>query len=133
MSVVGAAQVGGKTGSRTAQHAVLPCGVHRAPRPQPPVPEQRCGPVQPADALRMGNARPACPAAAMAWRSNGNDRRAAHTYKDRQNNDQEKVLTLEVEEFVRRFLMHVVPAGFHKIRHYGLLAAQRFSVWKSKI
>ena len=34
------------------------------------------------------------------------------------------ILTLEVEEFVRRFLMHVLPAGFHKIRHYGLLAAR---------
>ena len=34
------------------------------------------------------------------------------------------MLTLEVEEFVRRFLMHVLPARFHKIRHYGLLAAR---------
>ncbi len=46
------------------------------------------------------------------------------TYKDRQKNDQEKVLTLDAEEFIRRFLMHVLPAGFHKIRHYGLLAAR---------
>ena len=52
------------------------------------------------------------------------DGKVTFSYKDRQKNDQEKVLTLEVEEFVRRFLMHVLPAGFHKIRHYGLLAAR---------
>ena len=33
-------------------------------------------------------------------------------------------MTLDVEEFVRRFLLHVLPAGFHKTRHYGLLAAR---------
>jgi hypothetical protein len=52
------------------------------------------------------------------------DGRVTFSYKDRQHNDQEKVMTLDVEEFVRRFLMHVLPAGFHKIRHYGLLAAR---------
>lgn len=52
------------------------------------------------------------------------DGKVTFTYKDRQHNDQEKVLTLDVEEFVRRFLLHVLPSGFHKIRHYGLLAAK---------
>ena len=52
------------------------------------------------------------------------DGRVTFKYKDRQHNDQEKVLTLDAEEFVRRFLLHVLPAGFHKIRHYGLLAAR---------
>jgi hypothetical protein len=52
------------------------------------------------------------------------DGRVTFSYKDRQHNDQEKVLTLDVEEFVRRFMLHVLPAGFHKIRHYGLLAAR---------
>jgi len=33
-----------------------------------------------------------------------------------------KTMTLEVGEFMRRFLLHVLPAGFHRIRHYGLLA-----------
>ena len=33
-----------------------------------------------------------------------------------------KVMTLAPEEFMRRFLLHVLPAGFHRIRHYGLLA-----------
>jgi hypothetical protein len=31
-------------------------------------------------------------------------------------------MTLESSEFMRRFLLHVLPAGFHRIRHYGLLA-----------
>jgi len=33
-----------------------------------------------------------------------------------------KAMTLEVGEFMRRFLLHVLPSGFHRIRHYGLLA-----------
>lgn len=33
-----------------------------------------------------------------------------------------KTMTLGVEEFMRRFLLHVLPGGFHRIRHYGLLA-----------
>jgi len=33
-----------------------------------------------------------------------------------------KSMTLPTEEFMRRFLLHVLPSGFHRIRHYGLLA-----------
>ena len=33
-----------------------------------------------------------------------------------------KTMTLAASEFMRRFLLHVLPAGFHRIRHYGLLA-----------
>ena len=33
-----------------------------------------------------------------------------------------KTMTLQTEEFMRRFLLHVLPSGFHRIRHYGLLA-----------
>jgi hypothetical protein len=33
-----------------------------------------------------------------------------------------KTMTLDVGEFMRRFLLHVLPGGFHRIRHYGLLA-----------
>ncbi len=33
-----------------------------------------------------------------------------------------KSMTLEPEEFMRRFLLHVLPGGFHRIRHYGLIA-----------
>jgi hypothetical protein len=33
-----------------------------------------------------------------------------------------KMMTLDAHEFIRRFLIHVLPSGFHRIRHYGLLA-----------
>src|SRR4029453_19158581 len=33
-----------------------------------------------------------------------------------------KAMTLGAGEFIRRFLLHVLPGGFHRIRHYGLLA-----------
>ena len=36
--------------------------------------------------------------------------------------DRYKTLTLATPEFIRRFLLHVLPSGFHRIRHYGLLA-----------
>jgi putative transposase len=32
-------------------------------------------------------------------------------------------MTLATDEFIRRFLLHVLPKGFHRIRHYGLLAS----------
>ena len=37
--------------------------------------------------------------------------------------DRQKVMTLSTAEFIRRFLIHVLPQGFHRIRHYGLLAS----------
>jgi Putative transposase len=35
----------------------------------------------------------------------------------------DKTMTLAAHEFIRRFLIHVLPKGFHRIRHYGLLAS----------
>ena len=45
-------------------------------------------------------------------------------YKDyrRTGADQQQVMTRSTDEFIRRFLLHVLPRGFHRIRHYGLLA-----------
>jgi hypothetical protein len=45
-------------------------------------------------------------------------------YKDyrRDGADRQQVMTLTADEFIRRFLLHVLPRGFHRIRHYGLLA-----------
>jgi len=44
-------------------------------------------------------------------------------YKDyrRGGADRQQVMTLSAHEFIRRFLLHVLPKGFHRIRHYGLL------------
>jgi len=39
------------------------------------------------------------------------------------NGDRRKVMRLATREFIRRFLIHVLPDGFHRIRHYGLLAS----------
>ena len=35
-----------------------------------------------------------------------------------------KVMTLAAEEFIRRFMLHILPSGFRKIRHYGILASR---------
>jgi Putative transposase/Transposase zinc-binding domain len=43
-------------------------------------------------------------------------------WKDYRNHDKSKLMTLSADEFIRRFLLHVLPDGFHRIRHYGLLA-----------
>jgi len=45
-------------------------------------------------------------------------------YKDyrRGSAGRQQVMTLTADEFIRRFLLHVLPTGFHRIRHYGLLA-----------
>ena len=46
-------------------------------------------------------------------------------YKDyrRNGSERQQVMTLTADEFIRRFLLHVLPKGFHRIRHYGLLAS----------
>ena len=41
------------------------------------------------------------------------------------NRDRQKTMCLTTNEFIRRFLIHVLPSGFHRIRHYGLLASAR--------
>ena len=37
--------------------------------------------------------------------------------------NRQRTMTLSPDEFIRRFLLHVLPKGFHRIRHYGLLAS----------
>ena len=46
-------------------------------------------------------------------------------YKDyrRDGPERQSIMTLATDEFIRRFLAHVLPRGFHRIRHYGLLAS----------
>jgi len=43
-------------------------------------------------------------------------------WKDYRHESRHKVMRLDAQEFVRRFLLHVLPSGFQRIRHYGLLA-----------
>jgi hypothetical protein len=50
------------------------------------------------------------------------DGRVSFLWKDYRHHDKRKVMTLDADEFIRRFLLHVLPDGFHRIRHYGYLA-----------
>jgi hypothetical protein len=43
-------------------------------------------------------------------------------YKDYRHEAKQKTMTLQAEEFIRRFLLHVLPEGFQRIRYYGFLA-----------
>ena len=58
-----------------------------------------------------------------------NDRGVTFKWKDyrAKGGDRQKVMTLVTNEFIRRFLLHVLPQGFHRIRHYGLFANGRRS------
>ena len=53
------------------------------------------------------------------------ERGVTFRYKDYRRNGQARyrTMTLAADEFIRRFLLHVLPKGFHRIRHYGLLAS----------
>jgi hypothetical protein len=42
-------------------------------------------------------------------------------WKDYRDGSRQKVMTLEAGDFIRRFLIHVLPDGFHRIRYYGFL------------
>lgn len=45
-------------------------------------------------------------------------------YRDYADGNKNKVMTLRADEFIRRFLLHVLPRGFRKIRHFGLFASR---------
>jgi hypothetical protein len=50
------------------------------------------------------------------------DGQVAFAWKDYADGHRNKVMRLAIDEFIRRFLLHVLPKGFVRIRHYGLLA-----------
>jgi Putative transposase/Transposase zinc-binding domain len=50
------------------------------------------------------------------------DGKVSFSWRDYRDNNQCKIMTFAAEEFMRRFLMHVLPKGFQRIRHYGFLA-----------
>ena len=73
---------------------------------------------------------PICRATRIAWPSPTSrlvaldERGVTFRWKDyrAKGRTRYKTMTLEADEFMRRFLLHVLPGGFHRIRHYGLLA-----------
>jgi hypothetical protein len=50
------------------------------------------------------------------------DHEVAFRWKDYRHHGKAKVMTLDAHEFICRFLLHTLPDGFHRIRHYGFLA-----------
>jgi hypothetical protein len=50
------------------------------------------------------------------------DHEVAFRWKDYRHNSRSRTMTLDADEFIRRFLLHTLPDGFHRIRHYGYLA-----------
>jgi hypothetical protein len=48
--------------------------------------------------------------------------RVAFQWKDYRDEDQQKVMEVEADEFIRRFLIHALPPGFQRIRHFGFMA-----------
>src|SRR5207249_4822426 len=71
--------------------------------------------------------KPACPGLPPPARLlELRDGRVTFRYQDCADAHQHKTMTLDADEFLRRFVQHVLPRSFVKIRHYGLLAnAQR--------
>jgi Putative transposase/Transposase zinc-binding domain len=50
------------------------------------------------------------------------DNHVAFTWKDYRQNGAAKIMKLAPDEFIRRFLLHALPDGFHRIRHFGFMA-----------
>ena len=53
------------------------------------------------------------------------DDKVTFRWRDSAHKNQKRLLTLPVDEFLRRFLLHVLPRGFVRIRHFGFLASRR--------
>jgi len=56
------------------------------------------------------------------------DGKVCFRWKDYRHESRQKVMSLDEQEFIRRFLLHVLPDGFQRIRHYGLLANRHRAV-----
>ena len=50
------------------------------------------------------------------------DGKVVFRWRDYRHGGKEKLMALDAHEFIRRFLLHTLPDGFHRIRHYGFLA-----------
>jgi len=53
-----------------------------------------------------------------------NDGKVSFNWRDYNDGNKMKLMVLPADEFIRRFLMHVLPAGFRKIRHFGVFASK---------
>jgi len=53
------------------------------------------------------------------------DHQVTFRWRDSAHGNQQRLMTLSIEEFLRRFLLHLLPSGFVRIRHFGFLAHRR--------
>ena len=53
--------------------------------------------------------------------------RVTFSWRDYRDHNKKKTMMLSASEFIRRFLLHILPSGFRKIRHYGILASRNKS------
>jgi putative transposase len=53
------------------------------------------------------------------------DGQVTFRWRDSAHHNEQKLMTLSLDEFLRRFLLHLLPKGFVRIRHFGLLAHRR--------
>jgi hypothetical protein len=53
------------------------------------------------------------------------EQKVTFRWRDSAHNNQQKLMTLSLDEFLRRFLLHLLPKGFVRIRHFGFLANRR--------
>jgi hypothetical protein len=53
-------------------------------------------------------------------------------YKDYRDDSQQKTMTLSADEFIRRFLFHVLPEGLHRIGYYGFLGPILALLWEHR-
>ena len=72
--------------------------------------------------VAISNSRLVAMTPAPGGADGGSEGTVTFRYKDYAQGGQERHLTLSAVEFLRRFLMHVLPKGFVKVRHYGLVA-----------
>lgn len=56
------------------------------------------------------------------------DGEVTFAWRDYRDNNKKKTMTVTANEFIRRFMLHILPSGFRKIRHYGILASRDKSV-----
>jgi putative transposase len=53
------------------------------------------------------------------------DGQVTFLWRDSAHNNEQKPMTLPLDKFLRRFLLHILPQGFVRIRHFGFLANRR--------
>jgi hypothetical protein len=56
------------------------------------------------------------------------DEKVTFRWRDSAHNNEQKLLTLSLDEFLRRFLLHLLPKGFVRIRHFGFLANRKRAI-----